>query len=154
MTSDGPAFEQLTPSSGTGASQLFTVNFTGKTGANPSLTNGVAIGHVLINGALTGVSSCHIVYQVEANSLFLLDNLGSSWMGPKTPGVQGTLANGQCSIDVGAATVVKDPSLVKVTLRLPLAFTSYSGEKKVFLRTDYRSGPSEGWIQGGTWRVP
>jgi hypothetical protein len=93
---------------------------------------------------------CLLYYEHSSNLLRLIDDAGTAWL-PGTPGTAGTLQNSQCSINVGATTVVSSGN--NVTLSIPMTFTpSFAGAKQVWMYA-LGSTASSGWQQRGTWTV-
>jgi len=49
-------------------------------------------------------TSCFLHYVRAANSLYLINDAGTKWLGPMTLGTAGTLENSQCSVNVGSSS--------------------------------------------------
>ena len=64
--------------------------------------------YFLINGSATiSANNCHGFYNRASNSIWLLNDAGTAFNGPLTPGSGGTLANSQCSISGPGSSVPK-----------------------------------------------
>jgi uncharacterized membrane protein len=100
----------------------------------------------------SSANSCLVYYARATNQLFLLNDAGTVWSAPATPGTAVTLSNSQCSTNVAAASVTA--SGTGLTLNLPVTFTAaYAGAKSTYM---YAAGSSanSGWQMMGTWTVP
>jgi uncharacterized repeat protein (TIGR01451 family) len=140
----------VTPSTGTGTTQTFSLQFSDSdnigdlTGAqvwfNPSLSLGQT------------ASSCLIAYSPIGNQIYLENDGGNAWLGPAPVGGSATLANSQCSINAASASVATTSN--QLTLTVPVTFASgFSGTKNIY---GYASGTTVngGWQTLGTWTIP
>ena len=143
-----PAPGSVTPSSGSGASQSFALQYSDTAGAR-----NLALVYAWFNTNLTSASStCILYYQPGTNQLNLLDDGATAWRAA-TLGAATTLQNSQCSVNVATATAV--PSSNTLTLTLPMTFKpAYVGAKNVYMYDSDVSGSNSGWQQEGTWTVP
>src|SRR5205085_6094278 len=55
--------------------------------------------HLLVNSSLNAANACYVAYQRSSNTLILLNDAGTSWLGPITAGSAGTLQNSQCVLN-------------------------------------------------------
>jgi len=91
-------------------------------------------------------------YDPQGNTLWLANDAGTGFLGPKTPGIAGTLSNSQGTLDCGLTTVTRSGDTVQV--RWPLTFkTAYKGAKKLYLYVSDLHGLEEGPTQKGTWTI-
>jgi len=137
----------VTPSGGTGATQLFALQYSDSLGATD--LRSVA---VLFSASL-GASSNHCIvnYDRGAGTLYLKNDSGTWWM-PASLGGSGTLQNSQCAIALGGSGV--STSGTALTLNLAMSFkAAYAGTKNIYM---YAAGSSadSGWQARGTWTVP
>jgi hypothetical protein len=137
----------LTPSSGVGMSQEFAADY--------SDTNGVAdinAAMMSINKSSSLVNGCVIEYIRGANQLFLMNNAGTAWLGPGTPGSPGTLQNSQCTLDLQGSST--NSSTNHLTVNFALSFTSsFMGLQTTFMNLSNNASLSPGWQAMGTWDV-
>lgn len=135
-----PSTLSVTPSSGAGATQSFQFQF--------SDPGGVAnIAALYADLGVTAVNTCYVTYQV--GMLYLAADNG--FFGSPLPiGGSGTLANSQCSINVGSSSI--SGSGTNVTLTLAVTFSvAYSGPHTNYAVAYNNEGLNSGWQDVGTW---
>jgi len=152
FTVDPPATEPPTalvsPASGGGASQTFSLTATEPTGAG-----NVRWLQFLVNDALSSQWACYVHYDVASNELYLRDDADPSWAGSKQLGTAGSLANGQCTVDIGASSF-SAPGGTTATLNLAVTFkAAFAGDKTTYGLVDSGNWNS-GWEALGFWTVP
>lgn len=147
--SDGnaaPVIESVTPASGSGLSQTFSV-----TVSDAADVTAISQVWVIINNEQSGANGCYISYVRSGNTLWLADNSGA-WQAPAVVGSGVSLGNSQCSVNPASATVTT--SGTRLTINLPLTFsTSFSGAKSVYALVLNNTGQNSGWQSTGTWTV-
>jgi len=144
-----PAAVSATPSSGSGATQTFTLQYSDTTGAASLQTLYVYFTATFVNPA---ANSCLVWYNVAANQINLIQNGGTTWF-TATPGTATTLQNSQCSLNVAATSVTTSGNTLM--LNLPMTFLpAYAGAKDTYMYAADVSGANSGWQQLGTWTVP
>jgi len=144
-----PSVVSVTPASGSGSGpQTFSFAY--------SDTNGFAYlntAYALFSPTGSGTNACYLRYIRSANSLYLLNDDGTIWLGPMTPGVAGTLQNSQCSVNVGSSSVSGSGN--NLTTNLAITFTSsFAGMQTTFMKADDNGGLTSGWQSMGSWSVP
>jgi hypothetical protein len=138
----------VTPSSGSGATQTFNLQYSDTAGAS-SLTQVWAYFNATLASPAT--NACMFYYSAANNQINLLSDSGTAFT-PATRGAATTLQNSQCSLNVATATVV--PSGNRITLNVTVTFKpSFAGAKNVYLHAVDVSGSNSGWQQLGTWTV-
>jgi Beta-propeller repeat len=143
-----PTAVSASPSSGSGASHTFALQYSDTAGA--SSLQVVYVWFATTFG--TVVNSCLLSYQPATNQVSLDSNAGTSSLSA-TVGSASTLANSQCSLNMSAATAVLNGNTL--TLSFPMTFqTGYAGAKGTFLYAADLSGATSGWLELGTWTVP
>ena len=140
--------DSATPSSGTGGTQTFALQYSSTAGATS-----VSEAWVWFNATFadTAANSCLVSYERPTNALRLLDDAGTTWM-RATLGTAATLENSRCAIVVGGSHV----ALAGNTLTVNLAMTfkaSYAGAKNVYIY-GAAGGAASGWQDRGDWTVP
>jgi hypothetical protein len=143
-----PAANSVLPSSGSGTSQTFALQYS-DTGGAASLTQV----WVYFNATLANPASnaCMLYYNTATNQIYLLNDNVTVFQ-PATLGAASTLQNSQCSVNVAASTV----TLSGNTLTLNLAMTfkpAYAGAKNIYMHAIDISGSNSGWQPLGTWTV-
>jgi hypothetical protein len=138
----------VTPSSGSGASQNFALQFSDTAGAASLQTLYIYFGATLGSP----VNACFLYFSVTTNQIELLQDGGASWV-TTTPGAATTLQNSQCSLNAAVTSVVENGNAL--TLNLPMTFlAAYAGTKNIYMYASDVSGSNNGWQQLGTWTVP
>ncbi len=136
-----PATVAVTPSSGTGNSQVFTATYSDPAGAivlNRRL--------FLVNSALSALGACFV--QVDPTGTYLVNDADSALLGPLTG--SGTLANTQCTLNGTGTSMVN--SGTTSTLTLSLTFKSpFAGAKSIYMYTDDPAGNNSNWQLRGTF---
>jgi glucose/arabinose dehydrogenase len=140
-----PTPVSVTPSSGSGSSTTLQFVASDVAGFADIAAMETIVGPI-------GAQGCYLRYERTANRLFLVNDAGTQFMGPATPGVAGTLSNSQCSLNAAGATAVGAGNTL--TLTVPLVFTAaFAGAKNVFLWAAPVGGQTSGYQQVGTWTV-
>jgi putative effector of murein hydrolase len=143
-----PTAVSANPSSGSGTSHTFALQYSDTAGA--SSLQVVYVWFATTFG--TVVNSCLLSYQPATDQVSLDSNAGTSSLSA-TVGSASTLANSQCSLNMSAATAVLNGNTL--TLSFPMTFqTGYAGAKGTFLYAADLSGATSGWLELGTWTVP
>jgi hypothetical protein len=142
-----PPTLSVSPASGSGASQTFTL-----TATEPSGASNVQWLQFILNGLQSGVRACYVHYDVASNEVYLRDDTDPGWVGSKQLGTAGSLTNSQCTLNTGASSFASGGTTV--TLNLALTFTTaFAGSKTIYALADSGNWNS-GWYEAGTWTVP
>ena len=145
LPTSAPVAVSVTPSSGTGASQTFAFVYSNAAGAS-AITYAV----MTINDTLNWAGSCTVDYTPGSNQLWLLNDAGSSWLGPLTPHVAGTVQNNQCTLDAFGSSA--DLTGATLTLNLALSFQpAFQGTKNIYMQAGNQAGGSSDYTAKGTW---
>ena len=140
-----PTADSVTPSSGSGSGAVFSYQVSDSEGYAD--VTSVAI---IANETFTISNSCYMFYAPSSNRLFLRNDAGTAWLPQMEVGVAGTLANSQCSIDMGASSVTTVGNTL--TLDLDLQFLQ-TGDKTQWLWTIDTLSQTSGWVSLGTWEA-
>ena len=144
-----PATVSVTPNSGSGASQTFTLQYSDSAGAGSLQQVWVYFNSTLANPASI---ACLLYYSALINQINLLGDNGTTWQAA-TLGSAATLQNSQCSVNVATTTVVSSGNTL--TWNVPMTFKpAYTGAKNIYLYAADVSGTNGGWRQVGGWTVP
>ncbi|MGA2194319.1 MAG: SBBP repeat-containing protein [Bryobacteraceae bacterium] len=133
----------LTPNSGTGSTQTFSMQFSDSAGAT-DLTSVSA----LVSFSLSGVGGCEVDYNRALNTLSLLTDSGGQPFMSISPG-SGSQQNSQCLVNGAGSSV----SISGNTLTLQLSitfFTAFAGAKNVYTEAISPAGTAP-WQQMGVW---
>jgi Putative Ig domain len=135
----------VTPSAGSGTIQVFQFTFSDVKGAADMKTLWLQI-----NTSTNYPNSCAMTYDVAGKKLQIVKDDASGWQGSLTPGVAGTLANSQCSIDGATSSLTVSGN--NLTLSLATTFKAgYLGLKNIYMRGMNQAGSDSGWQVMGTW---
>jgi hypothetical protein len=144
-----PSVVSLSPTSGSGATQTFTLEYSDTSGWTSIEQAWVYFNSSLANPA---VSACMLYYQVGSNQIYLLNDTATDWSSA-APGTLGTLSNSQCLLNVASASVTLGGN--NLTLSLPITFqSSFNGTQNTYMHAFDVSGANSGWSQYGAWTVP
>ena len=144
-----PSAVSVTPNSGSGLGpQTFNLVYADSDGF--SYLNDV---QVLFSPLESLSNSCMLQYTPSTNNLYLMNDAGTTWLGPMTLGTAGTLQNSQCSVNVGSSSVSGSGN--NLTLNLPITFTSsFAGTQTIWMIAYDNAGLSSGLQNMGTWSLP
>jgi subtilisin-like proprotein convertase family protein len=133
----------VTPNTGTGATQAFTLQYTDSLGAID-----LSSARVRFGAANVGPGTCTAWYDAAAGNIKLMDDVGV-WGAPVALGA-GTLANSQCTLNLATSTAT--PNGTNLTLVLNITFAGgFTGLKNIYMLAGSATGPNTGWVTRGTW---
>ena len=141
-----PQSVAASPASGSGLGSVFTFSFSDGNGyGDLSVVNG------LIQAGTSLGNACMWKFDRNWNRLYLLNDSGSAYLGPVTPGSSSTLENSQCKITADSIALQSGNSL---SLSMTLAFKAgFAGTKTLYLDAVDYAGADTGWQSRGTWIV-
>jgi hypothetical protein len=143
----------VTPSSGTGMSQVFTVSSQDVNGWKYIEYQQLLIGPT----NATDANSCLVVLNNGwVGALYLLNDANTQWLGPIYLNSPATLSNHQCTIDSGATTMTTSGN--NLTFNLSVSFAASGGfpinqPQNIYLALADQGGNGTGWLTAGTWTV-
>jgi hypothetical protein len=141
-----PQAISVTPSSGSGLSQVFSVTYSDANGHEDMWDMRLNIG-----AENTDAASCHVRVTVTGNRVYLFNNQGTLLLDPAEFG-QGVIQNSQCLVNAGGSSIVASGNTL--TLNLAITFKEgYQGDKKIFASAIDRQGLTS-WAMLGNWIVP
>jgi M6 family metalloprotease-like protein len=137
----------VAPASGTGANQTFAFVF-----SDPVSLSNLISGEILINASQVTSSACYIHWDSKAKTLSLRSDADDTWLGPVPIGGTASLANTQCVLLTGSASMTGTGA--SATLRLPINFTNrFANSTKNVYMEEQSAATAVGWQQTGTWTV-
>jgi hypothetical protein len=143
-----PAVVSTLPSSGSGSSQTFSLTVTDGGGAS-----NIAAVYFMVNASISAANSCFVAYNRGSNTLYLMNDAGTTFLGPLTPGTATSVSNTRCTLSAASASV--STSGTTLTVNLPLSFfNAFSGAKNTFGLALDNSSQYSAWTTTGTWTVP
>ncbi|MCC7496862.1 MAG: SBBP repeat-containing protein [Bryobacterales bacterium] len=133
----------ISPSAGSGMSQVFTATIT-----PPGGFSGISEAALLIQGgSQSSANACQATYLFSTQALYLLNDGATSWLGPVAPGSTTTVKNSQCSLTGTGSSAVTNGSTL--TVKYAITFEPFFfGDKKSYLYI------KDGWTAVGDWTVP
>ncbi len=142
----GLAALSVSPSAGSGATQVFTAVYTDAAGASD-----IQVVYLDFGNSSFAANSCIVAY-VQASNTLSLFNDGTTGLvsGSVTPNSSGTVSNSQCTISGnGGAVAAAGNSL---TVPVSILFTpGFAGPKNIYGQAQNYGGTSSGWQMLGTW---
>src|SRR5206468_7791203 len=108
-----PANVSVTPASGSGTSQAFTLVY-----SDPAGWADITYVGALFQTGLFGQNACYVIYVRANNAISLYNDAGTGVAGTGTPGTAGTLSNSQCSINTLTSSVSGSGNNLTLTLAL------------------------------------
>jgi Zn-dependent metalloprotease len=142
----GPNAASVTPSSGAGLAQAFTLQYSDSAGAA-----NLASVRVRFGASNVGPATCTARYKPAGGIVELLNDAGTAWASG-TFGT-GTLANSQCTLKLASSSATPNGAILTVVLDITFSST-FAGQKTVYMLAKNAGGVSTGWQQRGTWTVP
>ncbi len=144
---NGPPIVSISPNTGSGTSQKFTVNWQDSGGNFPNSVN------LLFAPSLDGRNACWIYYDngndANAGTIWLASDDGASWTSAGSvigSGSFGTASNSQCTIG---------PFITIAPLSIPITFkAAFAGTKTIFIDAANGAGFDTGYQPRGGWTVP
>lgn len=139
-----PQVTSLSPSSGTGLTQTFTLVY-----SDPNGLSDLGYAAVLFNTSAKATNTCAVVYSLAANKLYIFNDAGTGYSNGVIPGSSSQASNSQCTLaGAGSSFGTSGNSL---TLKVALNFSAtFTGHKQVLLKAVGNTTDS-GWVQKGSW---
>jgi hypothetical protein len=136
-----PAPISVSPASGSGHAQQFTIVIGTPGGPGTLFRTFVAIG---------GGAACYVVY--AGNALYLLNDAGTEFLRPVMPGSGESAENGQCRIRGSGSWVLS--SATNLTLTVDFYFKpAFAGARNIAVRSESTTGKFSNWRDFGSWTV-
>ena len=140
-----PDVTTLSPFTGTNTSQAFAV-----TASDPNGAADIALVYILLNNYLGAPGACYAEYNNQTNQFRLLNDSGSTWLGPVSAGSGPVLENSQCTLN--PATSFASASGNTVTANYALSFTAaFSGQKHIYILANDNERATSNWYIYGDW---
>jgi trimeric autotransporter adhesin len=137
----------VSPASGSGSTQSFTLSFSDPKGADH-----IKSARMLVNTFMDGRKGCYIYYDRPQNAFLLVNDngVGSAQM---TVGAASEIGNSRCRLSGAVSTVLSAET--NLTIRLNLVFDpSFAGEKQIFLSSEDADDLTKDLQPYGKWIVP
>jgi hypothetical protein len=140
-----PVLVSVTPSSGSGATQTFSMVYT-----DPNGLSDLKAAYVLFNTAIQMNAACRVIYYPALNQMHLYDDAGTTQSAAVTPGSATTVSNSQCTLNGTGSSFSNAGN--NLTLSVSLTFNAaFAGAKNIYMYAAENSGLTAGWTQKGTW---
>ena len=108
-----PTPVSLTPASGQGASQAFTLVVSDSAGASD-----LSAVHFIVSGPAILTNACWVTYFPQKNSFGLVSDSGNAYVGYVTPGQATNVSSSQCTLSGTGSSVQASGSLLSTTMNL------------------------------------
>ena len=140
-----PSITSVSPASGSGSSQVFSVTVADANGA-------ADLNYVLfLVGELPG--ACYAMYNLSVGQILLANDAGTAWLAPIAAGSAATVSNSRCTLN--AAGSFFTASGVNLTANFSLSFNNgFGGSRHLYAWAANLSGLNTGWQTMGVWTVP
>jgi len=142
----GVAAVSVTPNSGAGFTQAFTLLYSDSQGASDLVSARVRFG-----ASNVSPGTCSARYNATNGAIELLNDAGTFW----TAGTMGsgTLANSQCTLNLASSSATPNGNNLAVVLNITFS-PGFAGLKQIYMLAAGVGGATTGWQQRGTWTVP
>jgi hypothetical protein len=135
-----------TPSSGSGAEQVFQAVYSGALGYQQLLWVQFLIAAAPDGG---GQAFCFLHYDVRGNAFWLYSDTLGFFVGPVTPGsASSALQGSHCALNTAGSSVSGSGS--SLTVNLAVVFKA-AATRNLYMRAMDTSNLDTGWVQRGTW---
>lgn len=141
-----PLFVSLSPASGAGAAQRFTVVYTDGNGASDIRTL-----RVRIHSVAQDAGGCSMEVDRAAGLIRLRDDSGTSWASGAI-GSGAPLANSQCEVKPATVAIIAESTQVRLDIEVGFR-AAFNGSRTVWTSGEDLTGLSSGWVQSGGFNV-
>jgi len=148
VTAGVPGVGSVTPVASSGATQIYTVQFSDSQGVQ-----NLGVVNLLINQYLDGRQACYIAFAVASNVLYLVPDSGGGLLPGMVLNGSGSTANSQCSISGAGSSASASGNTLSLTLNITFS-SSFGGNKVVYAAAGDSLGPNTGWNVMGVHGVP
>ncbi|SPF39812.1 exported hypothetical protein [Candidatus Sulfopaludibacter sp. SbA4] len=108
---------------------------------------------ILINTSLDGRQACYLAYARPINTLYLMNDSGSTLLAGQSLAAAGNIGNSQCTVTWGASAVTGSGNNLALTLNITFS-ASFDGSRIFYLAArDVNEANSTDWQTMGTWTV-
>src|SRR5229473_1110933 len=142
-----PGVTSISPSSGTGLSQIFTAIYT-----DPVAYTNLTDAQFLVQTSVNGYNACYLRYNI-ATQAFYLANDAAAWQSAVAPGSLTYSENSQCVLSGSDSSATG--SGTTLTVHFAIGFkTPFAGQKNTYAYTSNASQVSQ-WQQpaGSSWNI-
>lgn len=152
VMAQAPSITSVSPNSGTGLTQTYTVTVT-----DASSGNNIVELDFMVNppSGTFGVNACHAVYYPQWNQVTIHNDSDTSpyVLAYLMPGQPGTVTNSQCTLN--GQGVTKQINGAQFTATFPLTFNAnWSGTQQINALAQNAANYSSGWTNKGSWTIP
>jgi len=145
VTTPTPQALSVSPASGSGTTQSFTLRYSDPNGA-AALTSA----RVRFGASNVGPGTCSAWYDASAATIRLMNDSGT-WGGPAALG-SGALSNSQCTLNLASSSATLNGNSLTVVLNVTFS-GAFVGVKQVYMLAGDATTTTS-WQSRGTWIVP
>ena len=143
-----PQTISVSPASGSGATQVFTFQFSAANGYQD-----LGVVNILVNPSLDGNNACYLAYSQPLNVLYLVNDDNSGLLPGLTLNGSGSTSNSQCTVNGGGSSVSGAGNTL--TLTLSMSFNaSFAGGRIFYLAARDSLQANSGWQALGSRDIP
>jgi hypothetical protein len=146
VTGATPSAVSVTPSSGSGTTQTFSLAY-----SHPNGHAAIVSTQVLVNNPISMSNACYLLYHRATNTIYLANDAGTTWLAPVTLGQSKPLENSQCSVGTVTSSALGNGNVLTLTLSLTFK-PGFSGARKLYMEVTDGTN-SSGWQERGAWTV-
>lgn len=144
-----PSLAASSPATAVTTAQTFTI-----TARDPNGFTDISRIYFLVNSnTAIPINGCHGFYERTTNSLFLYNDALNAVSGPITPGIAGTMQNGQCAINAAASSVTSSGTDLTLNLNLTRQGNYATGTRNLYLWVTDVANTGTGWQQATAWTI-
>jgi hypothetical protein len=141
-----PAVQSLSPNTGAGATQTFTIVVTDPSGS-ADLNNL----QLLFNTTPSRLSACNVNYDPSANKINLYDDGSTGFVGAVVPGSSDQVSNSQCTLSGTGSSYSTSGNTLTLTVALTFSAT-FTAQQNAYVYVQGNNGLNNGgWAQWGSW---
>jgi subtilisin family serine protease len=142
-----PTLAAATPASSTATTQTFSLTARDANG----FTDIARIFFLVNSNTSVPAGSCHGFYDRGLNGIYLYNDGLSQLLGPVTPGVAGTIQNGQCAINGASSGVTGSGTDLVLNLSVTRQGGYATGSRNLYIWVTDKSNTGTGWVQASSW---
>ena len=99
-----------------------------------------------------GTKGCAVWCKPETGDLYLLDDVGKNWLGPKKLGANDAIRNGQCQISAKDSSVADSQGNLRWVVAIEF-MPPFRGQKDIYAKAVDRQNRESNFSLLGSWNV-
>jgi hypothetical protein len=106
-----------------------------------------------VNSTLNGANACYVFYNRAGNSVSLLNDAATAWLGPVALGSSASVHNSACVISGAGSSAAGSGNTLTLNLNMSF-YHAFTGTKNIYMYAQDNAGAVSGWQARGTVFVP